>query len=265
LTTRIAQDHPNNRGLLSDIEATYKWLDEHAEEARQPLFGAGHLKLFLNVSDPTRDEWNGQWETAQNIVLNLHYDYEHLRSARNFLLKYNKLLLAAGSSTMKIFNRDRREPAPSSSESDNQRLREVQNEMRKSGELTDMVFVPTSSAPEVSMICQAGCGSGGGSGVNEVEYECKDGADRGMEIDNDVVVNPSALRAHRLVLAAAIPYFRDRAKGWKTEGVVDGVRFYGSAFGAKLLLGMLLNSSCPPRDSRAETVCICRLCLHRGL
>ena len=261
MTTRIAQDHPNNRGLLSDIEATYKWLDEHAEEARPSLFGAGHLKLFLNVSDPTRDEWNGQWETAQNIVLNLHYDYEHLRSARNFLLKYNKLLLAAGSSTMKIFNRDRHEPVPSSSESDNQRLREVQNEMRKSGELTDMVFVPTSSAPQASMICQAGCGSDG-SGVDEVGYECRDGADRGMEIDTDVAVNPSELRAHRLVLAAAIPYFRDRAKGWKTDSVVDGVRFYGSAFGAKLLLGMLPNSS---RSRIAElTLCICRLCLHRG-
>ena len=57
--------------------------------------------------------------------------------------------------------------------------------------------------------------------------------------DNDVVVNPLELRAHRLVLAAAIPYFRDRAKGWKIESVMDGVRFYGSAFRAKLLLGML--------------------------
>ena len=133
------------------------------------------------MNDPTRDEWAGQWETAQNIVLNLHYDYENLRTARDFLLKYDKLLLAAECSTMKIFNRDGREPAPSSSESDNQRLREVQNEMRKSGELTDMVFVPTFSPSEVSTIYQESYDGDRESGGDEVEYECKDGADRGVE------------------------------------------------------------------------------------
>ena len=60
-----------------------------------------------------------------------------------------------------------------------------------------------------------------------------------MEPDNDVVeVTPSELGAHRVILAAAIPYLRDRAKGWKVDGVVDEIHFYGSAFGAKLL-GML--------------------------
>lgn len=225
LTTQIAQDYPGNLTLLSDIQATYKWLDEHSEEAQQPLLSAGHFKLFLNVNDPTEDGWTGKWETAQNIVLNLHYDCQQLRTARDFLVKYDKLLLAAGCSTMKVFDRDAREPPPTLSESDNQRLREVQNEMRKSGELTDMVFVPSSSAP----------------GVADNEYES--GSTIDVEFDDnvlgDVVVNPLDLRAHRLVLAAAIPYFRDRANGWKVENIVDGIRFYGSAFGAKLLLGTL--------------------------
>jgi len=44
------------------------------------------------------------------------------------------------------------------------------------------------------------------------------------------------LRAHRLVLAAAIPYFRDLATGWKVDNTVEDIPFYGSAFGAKLLL-----------------------------
>ena len=225
LTTQIAQDYPGNLTLLSDIQATYKWLGEHLEEARQPLLCAGHLKLFLNVNDPTEDEWTGKWETAQNIVLNLHYDCQQFKTARDFLVKHDKLLLAAGCSTMKIFNRDAHEPPPALSESDNQRSREVQNEMRKSGELTDMVFVPSSSA----------------SGVANGEYEGGSAIDE--ELDNnvlgDVAVNPLELRAHRLVLAAAIPYFRDRANGWKVENVMDGIRFYGSAFGAKLLLGTL--------------------------
>ena len=225
LTTQIAQDYPGNLTLLSDIQATYKWLDEHSEEARQPLLCACHFKLFLNVNDPTEDGWTGKWEAAQNIVLNLHYDCQQLKTAGDFLVKYDKLLLAAGCSTMKIFIRDGCEPPPTLSESDNHRLREVQNEMRKSGELTDMVFVPYSGPSEVAVD----------------EYESGPAMD--VESDNDVLgdvaVNPLDLRAHRLVLAAAIPYFRDRANGWKVDNIVDGIRFYGSAFGAKLLLGTL--------------------------
>jgi len=52
---------------------------------------------------------------------------------------------------MKIFDRENREPDPTLSESDNQRMRELQNEMRISGELTDMIFVPTSSPSEVAI------------------------------------------------------------------------------------------------------------------
>ena len=237
LTTRIAQDHPKNPVLLSDIQATYKWLDEHSEEARLSLLSAGDLKLFLNVNDPTTDEWTGQWETAKNIMLNLHYDFGSLKTAGDFLLKYDKLLLAAGCGTMKIFNRDSHEPAPSSSESDNQRLREVLNDMRKSGELIDTVLVPTFSSAEVSI--WANNESDCGSDVEQAEYECNDGAgDNDVEPDSDVVeVNPSELGAHRVILAAAIPYLRDRATGWKKDSVVDEIYFYGSAFGAKLLLG----------------------------
>ena len=263
MTTRIAQDHPKNAVLLSDIQATYKWLDEHSEEARLSLLSTGGLKLFLNVNDPTTDEWTGQWETAENIMLNLHYDIGNLKTARDFLLKYDKLLLAAGCGTMKIFNRDGHEPAPSSSESDNQRLKEVLNQMRKSGELIDTVLVPTFSSSEVFF--GANDESDYESGAEEVEYECNDGAgDGGVEPDNNVVeVNPSELGAHRVILAAAIPYLRDRATGWKKDSFVDEIYFYGSAFGAKLLLGMLLTPR--PQDTGAETLSFRRLCLHWGL
>ena len=243
LATRIGQNHPKNPVLLSDIQATYKWLDEHSEEARLLLLSAGDLKLFLNVNDPTTDEWAGQWETAENIMLNLHCDFGNLKTARDFLLKYDKLLLAAGCGTMKIFHRDGREPVLGSSEPDNQRLKEVLNEMRKSGELIDSVLVPTFSSSEIyiGVNDESDCESG----VEEVEYECNDGAgDSGVEPDNGMVeVNSSELGAHRVILAAAIPHLRDRAKGWKMDSVLDEIHFYGSAFGAKLLLGMLP----PPR------------------
>ena len=238
MTTRIAQDHPGNLSLLSDIQATYKWLDDHSEEAKVPLSSARHLNLFLNVSDPTEDEWSGQWETAENIVLNLHYDHQSLKAARDFLLKYDKLLRAAGCSTMKIFDRDGREPAPSQSELCNQRLREAANEMRRARVLTDMIFVPTSRHPEVSMRALDD-EYGGGSGIGEGEYMSDDGVELDRNILEDVEVDSLELRAHRLILAAAIPYFRDRANGWNVENSVEAIPFYGSAFGAKLLLGML--------------------------
>jgi hypothetical protein len=229
LTTRIAQDHPGDRTLLSDIQATYKWLDDHSEEAEVPLSSARHLKLFLNVNDPIEDEWTGQWEAAQNIVLNLHYDYEHLKTAREFLLKYDKLLRAAGCSSMQIFSRDGHEPARTQLESDNQRSREVQNEMRKAGVLTDMVFVPTSHPSEVYMGAGGDYGDGRDDGSEGIEEDPK--------FPEDVNVDSLELRAHRLVLAAAIPYFRDLATSWKVDNTIEGISFYGSAFGAKLLLG----------------------------
>jgi len=132
------------------------------------LLSAGDLKLFLNVNNPTTDAWTGKWETAENIMLNLHYNFGNLKIARDFILKYDKLLLAAGCGTMKIFNRDGREPAPSSSQSDNQRLREVLNEMRTSGELIDTVLVPTFSSSEVSL--ETSDESDHESGVDEVEH-----------------------------------------------------------------------------------------------
>jgi len=234
LTTRIAQDHPKNPLLLSDIQATYKWLEEHSDEAGAFLLSASHLKLFLNVNDPIADEWTGQWETAENIMLNLHYDFGKFRKAKDFLLKYDKLLLAAGSTTVKISNRDGSQPGPSSSESDHQRLKEVLNEMRKSGELTDIILVPTSRPSEGYL--EENDEMHRADGLDDIQFEWQDGADSGVKPVEDMVIDSPAIQAHRLVLAAAIPYFRDRVK---LENIVDEIPFYGSAFGAKLLLGML--------------------------
>lgn len=60
LTTKIAQTHPGNPTLLSDIKATYKWLDRHAEAAREHLLLVADEKLFLNVDDANLEWWEGQ-------------------------------------------------------------------------------------------------------------------------------------------------------------------------------------------------------------
>ena len=58
--------------------------------------------------------------------------------------------------------------------------------------------------------------------------------------DTDADIKPF-LRAHRAVLAAAIPYFRDRMKGWG-DSRRRRLPFHGTDFGAKALLGEYL---CP--------------------
>jgi len=56
--------------------------------------------------------------------------------------------------------------------------------------------------------------------------------------DTDADIKPF-LRAHRALLAAAIPYFRDRMKGWG-DSRRRRLPFHGTDFGAKALLGEYL-------------------------
>ena len=64
----------------------------------------------------------------------------------------------------------------------------------------------------------------------------------GCQVDEEAAIQPSErpleLSAHRVVLAASIPYIRDWAKDWK-HGTSDGVKlvgFNGTLFGAKAVL-----------------------------
>ena len=59
--------------------------------------------------------------------------------------------------------------------------------------------------------------------------------------DTDTDIKPF-LRAHRALLAAAIPYFRDRMKGWG-DSRRRRLPFHGTDFGAKALLGEYLCTS----------------------
>ncbi|KAF8963747.1 hypothetical protein BDZ97DRAFT_1919523 [Flammula alnicola] len=204
LTTEIGRDHPRNLTLMSDIKATYKWLNDRADDAREILLFSGDLRLFLNVDDPVHDDWNGQWCSGQELVLNLGYDHGTLKYVRRFLQEYEKLLRAAGCIVLKVVPRQMQENMGSES-SDSIRLRELRNtfnEMRKSGELTDFILQPTYNGTD------------------------------------DACVDASDLRGHRALVAAIIPHFRESVKGWKS-GPNGEIAFYGSAVGAKTLLDFI--------------------------
>lgn len=81
---------------MSDLTATYNWLNTHIEEAEAGLRSLSGTALWLNVEDAVRDGW--VWRTARELVFNLRYDDEAGRhyDVNTFLLPFKPLLLASG-------------------------------------------------------------------------------------------------------------------------------------------------------------------------
>ena len=170
----MALRHSEDHTLLSDLKATYAWLNKNVKDAREALVCAVDIPLFLNVVDPLACEWIGNWQPASKLVLNLTEDYSTLKAVRPFLQEYEELLLAAGCHRLNPLNRTQRQPSPSAEilgvAVD---LAKQFSEMRREGRLTDLFFEPTQTADDESSDSQE-------------------------------------LAAHKVFLAATLPYFRDK-------------------------------------------------------
>ncbi|KAG8876541.1 autophagy protein atg9 [Tulasnella sp. 331] len=96
LVNRVAPAHPSNRNLLSDLTATYNWLNTNIEEAEDDLRRLSSIALWLNVEDGVQDGW--VWRKAGELVFDLRYDDEAGRhyDVNTFLLPFKHLLLASG-------------------------------------------------------------------------------------------------------------------------------------------------------------------------
>ena len=158
--------------MLSDLKATYTWLNKNVEDAREALVYAVDIPLFLNVVDPLTNEWVGNWQPASKLVLNLTEDSSPWKAIKLFLREYEPLLLSAGCLkliTPLIRTRPTAETAGVSVD-----LAKQFNEMRREGRLTDLFFKP------------------------------------GIQTANDESLNSQELAAHKVFLAATLPYFRDK-------------------------------------------------------
>ncbi|KAH9474330.1 Sacsin [Psilocybe cubensis] len=202
LALRIAPHHNNDASLIDDLAATYTWLNAHIDDAKEYLLECRNMPLYLNVNDPRNDTWDNAWSRGTEMVLGLHYDTARLKRVGQFLDRYNNLLDASGCITMKALNLIMAAPTQNV-RNVTQDLRNTFNEMRKAAELTDVALIPTATESSATV-------------------PAKDDPE---------------LRAHYSFLAATMPYVRRHAQGWSATKPGE-IKFFGSTFGAKALLGM---------------------------
>ena len=169
----MALRHSEDRTLLSDLKATYKWLNKNVEDAREALIHAFDIPLFLNVVDPLTSEWIGNWQPASKLLLNLTEDYGTWKAVRPFLLEYEELLLSAGCHKLNILNRTKRQPSAEVLGVAVDLAKQF-SEMRREGRLTDLFFEPI------------------------------------IQTADDKSSDSQELAAHKVFLAATLPYFRDK-------------------------------------------------------
>ena len=94
----IGQSHGYRPALLSDLKATYKWLNEHIDDISADIVKESSNRIFLNVDNPDSDEW--KWDSAICLVIKDLQDVGQLREVKHFLHKYDDLLKAAGAGTI---------------------------------------------------------------------------------------------------------------------------------------------------------------------
>ncbi|KAJ7119509.1 hypothetical protein C8R44DRAFT_176382 [Mycena epipterygia] len=136
LALEVAKDYTSDIYLLSDLEATYRWLDDHQDEVEDFIIDHHDQPLFLNVDDPKTDPW--LFHTADEMFFNI-LDGGELKSVKKFLLPFKDLLSVSG--VEDIVNA----PVPglvrSSVDAQLTLLRTGFQTMRVEGKLTDVVFI----------------------------------------------------------------------------------------------------------------------------
>ncbi|KAJ6510488.1 hypothetical protein C8R45DRAFT_1088650 [Mycena sanguinolenta] len=136
LTLQVAKDYTSDIYLLSDLEATYAWLDEHQHELEDAMIEFHDEPLFLNVDDPKTDPW--LFNSADELFFNIR-DGGDLKSVKKFLQPFKDLLTVSG--VEDIVNAPVPKVELSSVEAQLSVLRKGFQAMRLEGKLIDVVFV----------------------------------------------------------------------------------------------------------------------------
>lgn len=136
LALRVAIDNPSNEHVLSDLEATYKWLNTQVRDAGNIMIQHHAQPLFLNVDDPLHDVWT--WHCADELFFNIS-DSRGLYAVRKFLEPFKDLLRVSG--VEEILNPPCPETQVSSADMQLTSLRLAFDSMRQERTLTDVIFL----------------------------------------------------------------------------------------------------------------------------
>ena len=144
MALQIAPKHRQDENLLNDLLASYKFLAEHKEASQvtQLLRRRRNEALFLNVDDPSEDQW--RFCPAAQLMFNVPDDGDY-QEARAFLLSFRSLLVAAGAFEFRLV--DEPDLVLSPAEEELSGLRAAFDGMRASKLLTDVVFRAPENAP----------------------------------------------------------------------------------------------------------------------
>lgn len=242
MTTVIALDHSGDRTLLSDIKATYTWLNENAGSATIYLRQSGSKKLFLNIEDPSTDSWDENWVSSEELILNMEFDQGPIKLVRGFLRPYEALLRAAGCAEISTSHGTAPASISASTTPTIQAWKIELDKMRKANLLNDMELLPTTECIPIEPERNTELGDDDvaftpitptvGSEINGTIYNYEyAGGTKTFDRKN--------LRAHRVIMAAAVPFLRDlqlcRQSTQPSGG--DEMKLYGSPFTAKAVIG----------------------------
>lgn len=133
LVKNAATNPPYDLARIGDLKDTYAWLNQHRDQTHRQL----HAPLFLNVDDPSTDDW--EWKSAPDLVFNAPDDRRGTkRYVRTFLLDIKPLLIVAGAHEIKQVSAPTINLAKPEEALDS--MRESFNEMRHNNLLTDVII-----------------------------------------------------------------------------------------------------------------------------
>jgi sacsin len=148
----MSADYYQDPVVLHDLRETYKWLDEHSEEAEEYMIQHNTDKLFLNVADPEVSIW--QWCSAEEMLLGIDEKVASFHPVLDFLLPFEKLLAVSG--VHKVNSAMLPERLPSNeSEISLEAIRLAFCLMREKGQFMDLELVPGTDHDEPRKVFHA--------------------------------------------------------------------------------------------------------------
>ncbi|KAG8927361.1 hypothetical protein FRC01_007588, partial [Tulasnella sp. 417] len=93
LATAVSDEKLKSDTLFYEVEDIYDWLKQNPRKVQWALQRLSTTPIWLNI-DSKGDSW--KWKYASQLVFDLPGDREHSFKAKDFLVRYSSLVIAAG-------------------------------------------------------------------------------------------------------------------------------------------------------------------------